>query len=402
MWKGNFGIFAGAMPTCFVKEVLNQAHCRFSTKPRKMNFYSKKILLLLLLSPASHVGLFAQKYSNEFLSIGVSARAQGMGNAVIASVEDVTAGYWNPAGLANFSAEQGLQIGAMHSEWFAGVGKFDYLGMTLPLANNNRRIALSLIRFGVDDIPNTLSLFESDGTVNYDNIVSFSAADYAFLGSYAQRLPLKNGKLLNFGGNVKIVRRVIGSFANSWGFGIDLGAQYKSGNLRLGAMARDITTTFNAWHVTFSEDEKQVLLATGNELPGINSLEITKPQIILGAAYLFEFNKFSLLSEVNVTATTDGKRNTLVSGDPISLDPNIGVELNYNDFIYLRAGLSQLQKEKDFDNRDTYISRPAIGIGMRLYSLMIDYAYTDLGDSQNRYSHVISLLLDLKPKKENH
>ncbi|MEK7253297.1 MAG: hypothetical protein AAB316_01010, partial [Bacteroidota bacterium] len=44
----------------------------------------------------------AQKYSNEFLSIGVSARAQGMGNSVVASIDDVTAGYWNPAGLASF------------------------------------------------------------------------------------------------------------------------------------------------------------------------------------------------------------------------------------------------------------------------------------------------------------
>jgi hypothetical protein len=366
-----------------------------------MKLHIDKIIFILPLLLAASGSLFAQKYSNEFLSIGVSARAQGMGNAVVASVEDVTSGYWNPAGLANFSVEKGLQIGAMHAEWFGGVGKFDYLGMTLPLATKNRRIALSLIRFGVDDIPNTLSLFESDGTVNYDNIVNFSAADYAFLGSYAQRLPLKNGKFLNLGGNVKIVRRVIGSFANSWGFGIDLGAQYKSGNWRLGAVARDITTTFNAWQVTFTEDEKQVLLATGNELPDINSLEITKPQLILGAAYLFEFNKFSLLSELNVTATTDGKRNTLVSGDPISLDPNFGLELNYNDFIYLRAGLSQLQKEKDFGNRNTYISRPSIGVGMRLYSLMVDYAYTDVGDSQNRYSHVISLQLDLKPKREN-
>lgn len=323
-----------------------------------------------------------------------------MGNAVIASVNDVTAGYWNPAGLAEIGMDQGLQIGAMHSEWFAGVGKFDYLGMTLPLTSKNRRIALSLIRFGVDDIPNTLSLFESDGTVNYDNIVSFSAADYAFLGSYAQRLPLKNGKLLNVGGNVKIVRRVIGSFANSWGFGVDLGMQYRSGNLVLAAMARDITTTFNAWHVTFSDEEKQVLLATGNELPDINSLEITKPQIILGAAYLFEFSKFSLQPEFNLTATTDGKRNTLVSGDPISLDPSLGVELNYKDFIYLRTGISQLQKEKDFDGKNSYISRPAIGVGLRLYSLKVDYAYTDIGDSQNRYSHVVSLLLDLKPRRE--
>lgn len=344
--------------------------------------------------------LYAQKYSNEFLSIGIGARAQGMGNSVVASIDDVNAGYWNPAGLAAMDAEKGLQIGAMHSEWFAGVGKFDYLGMTLPFGSSNRRIGLSVVRFGIDDIPNTLSLFAADGTVNYDNIVSFSAADYAFLGSYAQRLTSKENRELNVGGNVKIVRRVIGTFASSWGFGLDLGAQYRIGKLKIGATARDITTTFNAWHVTFTEKEKDVLESSGNELPDINSIETTKPQLLLGAAYSFQYKKLKFSPEINLLATTDGKRNTLVSADPISLDPSAGIEVGYNDFLFLRAGISQFQKEQNFDGSDYLTSRPALGIGLQLYSLRIDYAYTNLGDSQNRYSHVISLQLDLKPKKK--
>lgn len=323
-----------------------------------------------------------------------------MGNAVIASTDDVTSGYWNPAGLANMDSTSGLQLGAMHAEWFAGVGKFDYLGMTIPFASGNRRLGLSLIRFGIDDIPNTLSLYEDDGTVNYDNIVSFSAADYAILGSYAQKLRTKKGKELNVGGNVKIVRRVIGSFANSWGFGFDLGVQWKSGPWLLAATGRDITSTFNAWHVTFTDEEKAVLLATGNELPDINSLEVTKPQIVLGAARKFQFKDFSLLAELNALATTDGKRNTLISGNPISIDPGFGVEVNYHDFLFLRSGINQLQKESDFDGKQHYISRPSVGVGLQLFSLRVDYAFTDLGDSQNRYSHIVSLKMDLKPKQK--
>lgn len=362
--------------------------------------FTLKILVVVVFNALVYNQLQAQKYSNEFLSIGVGARPQGMGNAVVASIDDVTAGYWNPAGLAAIDAEKGLQLGAMHSEWFAGVGKFDYLGLTLPFSNNQRRIGLSLIRFGIDDIPNTLSLFESDGTVNYDNIVSFSAADYAFVGSYAQKMKTIGNRTFNIGGNVKVVRRVIGSFANSWGFGVDLGAQYQVGKLKLGATARDITTTFNAWHVTFTEKEKDVLLSTGNELPDINSVEITKPQVLLGAAYSFEYKKFKFSPEIDLIATTDGKRNTLISGDPISLEPNAGIEVGYNDFLFLRAGISQFQKEKNFDGSDYLTSRPALGIGLQLFSLRVDYAYTNLGDSQNRYSHVVSLQLDLKPKKQ--
>lgn len=366
----------------------------------KLKFTSSKITLFFLANLFIFNQLAAQKYSNEFLSIGIGARAQGMGNSVVASVDDVTAGYWNPAGLANFGPEQGLQLGAMHSEWFAGVGKFDYLGMTVPFSNSNRRLGLSLIRFGIDDIPNTLTLFEDDGTVNYDNITSFSAADYALLISVAQNMKAKEGRDFHLGGSVKIVRRVIGNFASSWGFGIDAGAQYQVGNFKLGAMGRDLTSTFNAWHVTFTDREKDVLLATGNELPDINSLEVTRPQVLLGAAYSFDIKKFKFTPEVNLLATTDGQRNTLISSDPVSIDPTAGMEVNYNDFLFLRAGISQFQQEKDFDGSDYYISRPSIGIGLQLFSLRVDYAYTDLGDSQNRYSHIVSLQLDLKPKEK--
>lgn len=362
--------------------------------------FTIKSITLLTFNLLLFNSLQAQKYSNEFLSIGVGARAQGMGNAFIATVDDVTAGYWNPAGLATFPEDKGLQLGAMHSEWFGGVGKFDYLGMTLPLSNAQRRFGLSLVRFGVDDIPNTLTLFEDDGTVNFDNVVTFSAADYAMLASYAQSIKMKGKAKLQVGGNVKVIRRVIGSFAGSWGFGVDLGAQFQAGNLRFGFMGRDLTSTFNAWHVSFTEDEKKVLLATGNELPDINSLEITRPQLLLGIAYRLNFNKINVTPELDFLATTDGKRNTLVSADPVSLDPSLGVELDYNRFLFLRAGISQLQREKDFDGSEYFISRPALGVGLQLFSLRLDYAYTDLGDSSNRYSHVISLQLDLKPKKK--
>ena len=131
------------------------------------------------------IPVFSQKYSNEFLNIGVGARAQALGNSVVANIGDITAAAWNPAGLAGIASDKGLQIGAMHSEWFAGVGKFDYLGFTLPLANSERRIGVSLIRFGIDEMPNTLSLYEDDGTVNFDNLREFSVAGYALLLSYA-------------------------------------------------------------------------------------------------------------------------------------------------------------------------------------------------------------------------
>lgn len=341
----------------------------------------------------------AQKYSNEFLNIGISARAQAMGNAVIASTTDVTAGYWNPAGLAALPAEEGLQIGAMHAEWFAGIGKYDYLGFSIPFANGKRRLGISAIRFGIDGIPNTLSLFDEEGNVNYDNIVEFSAADYAILAGMGQQTSFLGGKLA-LGGNVKVIHRIIGSFANSWGFGLDLAARLETGRWRFGLMGRDISSTFNAWTVSFTEEEKAVLVATGNELPDIQSLEVTRPQLLFGTGYLWRSGKVSLQPEISLHVTTDGRRNTLVSGDPFSVDPGAGIELGYNDFVFIRTGVNQFQQEQSFAKDEFWSARPSIGVGLKLGVFTVDYAYTDLGDSQNRYSHIISLMANLRPKQQ--
>ncbi|MEZ5057281.1 MAG: PorV/PorQ family protein [Saprospiraceae bacterium] len=361
--------------------------------------FAKRYLLTLVLLAGFSYSLFSQKYSNEFLSIGVGARAQAMGNAVVAGVDDIYSTFWNPAGLARIDAETGLELGAMHSEWFAGVGKYDYLGASIPVGNSNRRLGLSLVRFGIDGIPNTLSLYESDGSINYDNVVEFSAADYAFFLSYAQPLKVKKGSL-SVGGNVKVVRRIIGSFANSWGFGLDLGAQYHLGNFKLGFVGKDITSTFNAWKVNFTEEEKQVLIQTGNTLPDINSSEVTNPSFILGAGYHFGFKKIGFTPEVNLIATTDGRRNVLLPGDGISADLGLGLEVDYKDAVFLRAGVDQFQKETNFDGSESVLTRPSLGIGLKIGVFRVDYAYTDLGDSRNTYSHVISLVLSMK-KREN-
>jgi hypothetical protein len=340
--------------------------------------------------------LQGQKYSNEFLSIGVGANALALGNAVVANTSDVTSGYWNPAGLAGISSDEGLLLGAMHSEWFAGITKMDYLGFSLPMAQTNRRLGFSIIRFGVDGIPNTLSLYNSDGTVNFDNVTQFSAADYAFLFSYAQKIKVKKGNL-QMGANLKIIHRKIGPFANSWGFGLDFGAQYQINKWQFGLMASDVTSTFNAWTFSFTDDEIAVLELTGGEVP-IKSVEITKPHITLGVSRTFMIKEVTLRPEVDFFITTDGKRNTLVSANPFSIDLAVGLEAGYNDFLFLRAGATQFQKEKNFDDTETLILRPSLGVGLKLGKLMIDYAYTNPSDGQNRYSHIVSLQYNIKPR----
>src|SRR6201996_1165981 len=181
--------------------------------------------LLLLIGSLTHLSATAQftKYSNEFLNIGAGARGMAMADAQVASVSDGTAGDWNPAALANI--RDNPQLNLMHAEYYAGVGKYDFANLVLPLKDNKRTIGLTALRFAVDDIPNTIFLVQPDGTVNFDNITTFSSADYAFIFSLAQRGDLGGDKHINFGVNAKVIRRTAGDFASAWGFGFDAATQ---------------------------------------------------------------------------------------------------------------------------------------------------------------------------------
>lgn len=354
--------------------------------------------------------LSAQKYSNEFLSIGVGARAQAMAGAQIAQVSDATAGFWNPAGLVGVDTD--LQLAAMHNEWFASIGRYDYVGLAAPIMNKAHYLGFTFIRFGVDNIPNTLTLYEKDGTINYNNVTTFNAADYAFMLHYAKNFE-KLG--LSFGVTPKVVHRKIGPFATSWGFGIDLGAQYRRGDWQFGLMLKDISTTFNAWSFDFTDEEKQVLDITGNDIP-VKSMEITRPTVGLGVAYHKDFKigtpkegkkqkYFGLTAELDFNMTTDGRRNVLLSADPVSFDPALGLELHYNNLVFLRGGVNNIQQFKDISNNQKWAVQPNFGVGFRIYKFYVDYALglnaggAILDNTQGAVlSHIVSIKIDISFK----
>lgn len=358
------------------------------------NRFSPAILMFcVLLASAKELSAQTRKFSNAFMEIGVGARAFGMSGANAASVQDVTAGYWNPSALTDMKAD--LDVAAMHAEYFAGIAQYDYGGVAKRI-DSTKTLALSFMRFGIDNIPNTTQLYDADGNLNYDRITTFSAVDYAFFVSYAQQLKVKG---LSWGANVKVIHRSIGSFARSWGFGIDLAATYRVKNWRFAAVGRDITSTYNAWNYSLDEETQRVFIATGNELPE-NGLEITLPRFVLGASYHKELGKFSMLGEVNAIISTDGKRNTLLVGDPFSLDPLMGIEAGYLNMVFLRAGVGNLQRIKTFRNTEEWTVQPNVGLGLRLGRFYLDYALTNIGDlSGGLYSNVFSLRLEINKKQ---
>lgn len=330
-----------------------------------------------------------RKYSNEFMNIGVDAAALGMSSAVTSHTGDVNSGYWNPAGLLKLEDNQ---LALMHSSYFANIANYDYAAFAMPL-DDRSAVGISLIRFAVDDILNTTQLIDEQGNINYDRISLFSTADYGLTFSYARKLPVQG---LNYGVNAKVIRRIIGDFASSWGFGLDFGIQFETNNnWKFGLMARDITTTFNAWAIDEAEFEsiRNAVEGQNQELP--ETTEITIPKLQIGISKLMTFNyDYTLLTSANLNVRFE-ENNDIFSSSFASINPALGFEFGYVDMVYLRGGVGNFQNELQIDNSEQLSFQPSFGVGFKYNGIQIDYAFTDIGDqSVALYSNVFSLKID--------
>jgi hypothetical protein len=358
--------------------------------------------ILVVFGSLTHLSAYCQftAYSNEFLNIGAGARGLAMASAQVATVSDATAGYWNPAALANI---RDPQLSLMHAEYYAGIGKYDFAALALPLKDGKRTLGLTLLRFAVDDIPNTIFLVQPDGSVDFSNITTFSSQDMAFIVSLAQQSKMWGDKKVNFGVNAKIIYRTAGGFATAWGFGFDAATQIEGKNWKLGIVGKDITTTFNAWSFSLDEAIREVFYETENQIPG-KSIELTAPQLLIGGSYNFRLSKkMNLMVEGDLDVTFDGKRNEVVSTNPVSIDPRLGLELSFKDIFFVRAGVNNFQQVLDdrdtLNNRKIWIYQPSVGAGFKVGDVQIDYAFVNLANqSYPLYTHVFSLRVDLRRK----
>lgn len=346
----------------------------------------RRIALFLLMVVLCANAFSQAKYSNDFLSIGVGAKWMAMGSTGSASCVDAGAAYWNPSGLIGLSNK--YQVEALHASYFAGMASYNHIALGYK-PDSSSAMAFSIIRFGVDDIPNTTDLVDGDGNINYDRLKTFSVADYAFLFSFAKTTPIPN---LWVGGNVKLIYRNVGKFASAWGFGLDAAARYSLNKWMFGATLKDITSTFNLW--SFNSDELEITVNDSTfNMASDNNLELTLPRCILGVARSFRLNdNFSLTTEANFDFTFDGKRNTLVSGSFASIDPHLGLETGYKNLIFIRAGVNNIQRNSNFSGKDELTLQPSLGVGIKFRSISLDYAMTNAGSQgYARYSNIFSI-----------
>ena len=280
----------------------------------------------------------------------------------------------------------------MHSNYFANIATYNFVAYATPI-DDESALGFSMIRFGVDDILDTTQLIDDQGNINFDRINLFSTADYAFLFSYARRLKFKN---LNYGVNIKIIRRIIGDFSSSWGFGMDFGIQFKTNNnWNFGLMARDITTTYNSWSINEERlgDIQNAIEGQNQEIP--SGTEITIPKLQLGVSKEMDIkNSYTLLAALDLILKFE-ENNDIISTNFASINPALGIEFGYLDLVFLRLGMGNFQNELQFDNSKELSFQPNFGIGFKYKSIEMDYAFTDIGNqSIALYSNVFSLKFD--------
>jgi hypothetical protein len=325
------------------------------------------VLALLLCSDAEAATGIA-KYAGEFISLGVGGRALAMGGAFVALANDVSAGYWNPAGLARLDYPQ---VMLMHDEQFGSLVNHDYGAIAFPVGRTTS-LGIGLIRLGVDDIPDTRNAgVDINGNLTYDpaqfsridpnRVTYFNSADWALYLSYARRY----ADDFTYGANVKLIRRELGE-SGATGIGFDLGVWYAPlPELALGLTVQDVTTTLLAWD-------------TGRN-------ELISPTMKMGSAYFLEALGGVFVPAIDMDVRFENRRSASTAHlGPVSFDLHTGMEFQLRNLLALRAGYSDV---KQF----------TLGAGLRLPKLQIDYSFAKFdATDQLGNTHRISLIFTLE------
>ena len=135
-------------------------------------------ILFLVLGTSSLMLKSQSKYSNEFLHLGVSAKGLSLANTQVAMVDDVSAAYWNPAGLVHL--KQKYQFALMHAAYFAGIANYDYAGLAFRL-DDKQSLGITAIR----RVPAPNTPTHRNKEYNYTRII-MPLLRLAFLLSYAR------------------------------------------------------------------------------------------------------------------------------------------------------------------------------------------------------------------------
>ena len=295
--------------------------------------------------------------SAQFLKLGVGARAISMGGAFVAQANDLSALYWNPAGLARLN---GSSVQLAHTEYIADIN-YNYAAFGTNLRGLGT-IAASLIFLDSGEMEVRTS-DQPDGTGE-----RFSVTDLAMQVSFAR--PLTDRFAL--GTTVKYIReQVWHSTASAFAFDIGLIFTTPFESLRLGASMANFGPKMQI-------SGRDILFSTD---PGINEEGNVE---IVNSEFLTDEHPLPLLFSIGLAWDAFETANHRVALLTDASHPNdntefmnIGGEYSFRDLVSLRAGYRNLFEE-DGEQGLTL----GAGLNLRLdraLRIAVDYAYADFG-----------------------
>jgi len=156
----------------------------------------------------------------KFLDIGISARAMGMGEAYSAIANDVSAVYYNPAGLTQLFSREAMFT---HIDYPAGI-KYNFGAIALPIEAIAGVLGIGVYNLNSGDIPLTTHGYLADIETGQFQGEYFRAVDWAITMSYARSLT----EHFSLGGTFKLIGEYYDD-ESAQGWAADVGTLYDTG-----------------------------------------------------------------------------------------------------------------------------------------------------------------------------
>ena len=321
-----------------------------------------------------------------FLGLGVGARAQAMAGAYTALADDISALYWNTAGIGNL---EGFTAGFSSSALYADLDlNHTYVGAVLPVGLS--RVGLSINMLSSGEMYWADESFPNPGPYGEDfnpTRTTFEWNSMAVGLHYARPITDR----LTFGGAGKLITEGINNASASF-FGADLGARFETGlyGLTLGATLQNIGSNGRMEGVELTQK-----LNTSNSETQIGSsnriLEFQTQTMEVELPTAFRFSVMaSLIGDASSIISPNPDNNLRLVwdlSDAVNTDlmTAVGLEYAFRDMAFLRVGkqwANEAQISYDFTRN------ASLGGGLRVPvgdfgRVMLDYAYTAMGDLDN-------------------
>jgi hypothetical protein len=311
-----------------------------------------------------------------FLEIGVGARAMGMAGAYTASAQDVTALYWNPAGISHIT---GPTVHLSLTDLYGNIGvKHVFAGAVLPVGSAGA-IGMAYTQLTSGDMERTTEAYPDGNDPAFG--ATFNWTSTAAQIDYARRLTDR----LDFGAGFKYVTEGIDNASATY-FGLDLGTQFRTGlyGTTIGAALVNLGTSgrFTGPGITrFSFDDFR---------PGATAVQFDTRSNPMPTAFRFGL-RTELMGTADALLSRAGAHHLMVTGevmDAIDTDVNytFAAEYDFRNMVFLRLGKKwKNEKHADFNSGGYGFS---YGGGLSLpfgggRRLGFDYAYTNMGELNN-------------------